>query len=459
MVLLFTGRKKLRRFHYDIEKRKQEVRKISRKQIEKDFAQLYIGQNQKILVEEYYKKKKKDFAVLVFAGIALVLFLFVQQIQSSKLEQGTIVSRNEYGKGKKEVQLEVKTKEGEWQEFSFSLQEKQYTEEEILSCFEELEQLLPELILGENESLEKVVTSLNLLQEPEGYPVYLSWKSSQSEYLEHTGKRTEKQLPEESLLIELTVTMEYEEWSREHSFFIQLIRKEEQPQDSFWNLLRETVLQLETTGREEQELVLPKSYHSKELEWRYKKNGTVYLLGFLLLCLLPIIWREKDREIRKLAEEREQLLLYQYPEFISKLILLMEAGMNTKTAFFQIAEDYQRKKQKGKKSEYLYEELLYICRQLQNGMSEKESYELLGKRCELPVYRKLSALLVQNLQKGSREMMDILRQESKRANEERKQQMKKIGEETGTKLLFPMMIMLGIVMILIIVPACFSFQI
>ena len=87
------------------------------------------------------------------------------------------------------------------------------------------------------------------------------------------------------------------------------------------------------------------------------------------------------------------------------------------------------------------------------------AYELLGSRCGLPLYRKLSTLLIQNVQKGAAGMLDTLRQESWKVNEERKNQIKRKGEEAGTKLLFPMMLMLGMVMILVIVPACFAFQV
>ena len=72
--------------------------------------------------------------------------------------------------------------------------------------------------------------------------------------------------------------------------------------------------------------------------------------------------------------------------------------------------------------------------------------------------KKLMGLLTQHLQKGSYGILELLRAEVCRANEERKKQIKKQGEEMGTKLLVPMMLMLAIVMVLIMVPACFSFQ-
>ena len=99
-----------------------------------------------------------------------------------------------------------------------------------------------------------------------------------------------------------------------------------------------------------------------------------------------------------------------------------------------------------------------MCRQNRNGLSEEETYLLLGQRCNLPCYKKLTGLLIQHLQKGSYGILEMLRTEVRNANEERKKQIKKQGEEMGTKLLLPMMLMLMVVMVLIMVPACFSFQ-
>ena len=55
-------------------------------------------------------------------------------------------------------------------------------------------------------------------------------------------------------------------------------------------------------------------------------------------------------------------------------------------------------------------------------------------------------------------MLETLRKEAMKAGDEQRRQIQKKGEEMETKLLFPMMVMLGIVMVFIMVPALFSFQ-
>ena len=432
---------------------------MSRTQIEKDFAQLYIGQNRKLLVENYYKKKKRILTLLFLAGLSIVSVIFWQGLQERKLEGGNKLERNDYGQGRKEVELEVQLGEEKWQPLLVTLEELEYSFEEIEEGFDKVEEMLPEIILGKNQSVDRIESDLNFPQEVEGYPLYLSWRSSNPKLLDDGGSLHTQHLSQEGELIQLTVKMEYDEWEREHSFFVRVVPAEEKKENSFLLELSEKINQAEEAGRKEKTVELPREWKSGGLKWRYPIKKGIFILPILFPLILSVIWWEKDKEVHKEAEKRKGLLQEQYPEFVTKLILFMEAGMTAQGAFFRMAEDYQKKKLQGKREEYLYEELQYICRRMKNGMAQREAYELLGSRCGLPLYRKLSTLLIQNLQKGAAGMLDTLRQESWKVNEERKNQIKRKGEEAGTKLLFPMMLMLGMVMILVIVPACFAFQV
>ena len=69
----------------------------------------------------------------------------------------------------------------------------------------------------------------------------------------------------------------------------------------------------------------------------------------------------------------------------------------------------------------------------------------------------LATLLIQNLQKGSRQMGEMLEKESVEAWDDRKRKAKVLGEAATTKLLLPMVLMLGVVMAIIMLPACLSF--
>lgn len=86
-----------------------------------------------------------------------------------------------------------------------------------------------------------------------------------------------------------------------------------------------------------------------------------------------------------------------------------------------------------------------------------KAYERFGRRCRIPSYNKLSTMLSQNIRKGAANLPQLLKEEATEAFEERKHAARKTGEKAGTKLLVPMMLLLGITMVIIMVPALTSY--
>ena len=82
---------------------------------------------------------------------------------------------------------------------------------------------------------------------------------------------------------------------------------------------------------------------------------------------------------------------------------------------------------------------------MENGVSEQEAYQRMGMRMGTGAYRSLAVLLTQNLKKGSKGLLELLKQESQEAFEERRRQAKTTGEKASTKLLLPMGMMLAVV--------------
>ncbi|MEG2350242.1 MAG: hypothetical protein RSB57_07010, partial [Hungatella sp.] len=81
-----------------------------------------------------------------------------------------------------------------------------------------------------------------------------------------------------------------------------------------------------------------------------------------------------------------------------------------------------------------------------------------GRRCQLQPYLKLSSMLEQNRKTGTKNLSSLLSAEMAEAWEQRKTIAKRMGEEAGTRLLLPLFMMLGIVMVMIMVPAMLSMQ-
>ena len=95
--------------------------------------------------------------------------------------------------------------------------------------------------------------------------------------------------------------------------------------------------------------------------------------------------------------------------------------------------------------------------EIQKGCGEKEAYERFGQRIGMPEYRRLASLLARNLEKGTRDLCELLSAESQEAWENRKFQAKKLGEEAGMKLLFPMLLLFVLILIILLYPAVNKF--
>ena len=89
---------------------------------------------------------------------------------------------------------------------------------------------------------------------------------------------------------------------------------------------------------------------------------------------------------------------------------------------------------------------------INGGVPEEEVYVNFGRRIGQHRYVRFANLLAQNMKQGISGLSGTLEGEMREALEERKRIALKKGEEAGTKLLAPMMMLLGIVILVLIVP-------
>jgi Type II secretory pathway, component PulF len=169
------------------------------------------------------------------------------------------------------------------------------------------------------------------------------------------------------------------------------------------------------------------------------KTSTL-LLGGVATALL--IWY-LDEKVNDKVMERHDELLRAYPQMLSKLTLLVNSGMPIRDAWRKVSESNQG---------LLYREMRVASEELANGISEIEVYRAFGERCAIKPLKKFSSMMLQNLQKGSSEVVAFLKEMSNEAWEEKKHMIKRKGEVASSKLMLPIgMIFIG-VLLLIIVP-------
>jgi tight adherence protein C len=177
---------------------------------------------------------------------------------------------------------------------------------------------------------------------------------------------------------------------------------------------------------------------------------STYLVSSLLI--LGVLFYVTDKQLDDKVKERRRNMQLEFPEFLNKLILLINAGLTIPAAINMIIKD-------NKKDNPLYAELGTAINEINVGKSETQAYEDFAKRCRLQEVTAFSANLLQNLRKGNDEIIPILRLQANTCWENRKNIARKMGEEASTKLLFPMIIIFIAILIMIMTPAVMQIQI
>lgn len=398
--------------------------------------------------------------LLVFIGDLFAICLFISSRMEGQLSDGRYIYRNVYGDGSIEADLQAEIRSGSEknsENFKLTIAEQIFKEDIVSELAEELKNNLPYMILGENKSGEEIRSDLDLMDGIEEYPFHISWESSNYALLYYDGSVTNEEVQEKGEVVELTAILTYGDYTEEYIFPIRILPPVYSIDELFRKKIYELLVSIEKENRYKDKMTLPDQVDGASLIWKEKKeDSSGYILILMCICA-GAVYLLREKELKSCAEQRNRQMLSDYPQLVSKLTLYMGAGMTVRNAFKKIALDYRNEKKNGGKYRYVYEEMLLACYELDSGISETSAYEQFGKRCRLAQYTKFTSLLIQNLKKGSGSISEALRHESKNALEERRNMARKLGEEAGTKLLLPMMLMLGIVMVLIIIPAYFSF--
>jgi hypothetical protein len=90
---------------------------------------------------------------------------------------------------------------------------------------------------------------------------------------------------------------------------------------------------------------------------------------------------------------------------------------------------------------------------MESGTAEIEAYRRIGKRGKHKDFRKLSLMLSENIRRGTGRMIELLENEAIEAENREMNNLKKEGEMISTKLMFPLMGMLLVILVILLVPA------
>ncbi len=181
--------------------------------------------------------------------------------------------------------------------------------------------------------------------------------------------------------------------------------------------------------------------------------GTVLILLFSILLLAFLYYEVGELNLYQYGRERENEITEDFVSIVEKLTLLQCAGLTVRSAIKEIVTEYEGTARK----RYAYEEIVLCNRKLGYGISEVNAYTELGERCGTAEFRHLSMLLIQNMNQGNEALTELLSQEVEQGLSIRLSDLRRKGLRNETKLLFPTVLYLFVILLFLMVPAFAQF--
>lgn len=409
--------------------------------------------NKNQLYREYLGKKIGYMISGIVSAISLLLVIWLMPEEERQLIGNTIV-RNGYGEAEKSVIL-IAGSEGIETEVEILIEPRHYAKRQLDVMADEVFNILSMTVFSMADKTAEEVYLVNRNMEfpleIEGYPFSVTWESSDYNVIDSDGV-IQNDVSKEGNIVSVTAKLSCYEFSWEKEYVLQIFPTNRDWEDCFSDEIGKAIEELDYITSEEENFQLPEEVDGHKVVYEEKEENSFGILVALSLVSLVFIWVSMDSNLSKKLEERNNQLLTDYATLVSKLSLYLGAGLSFRTAIPRILKSAD-------KNRFYARELEIAVHEMENGIAEHRVIDNFAKRCKLPCYIKLSVLLNQNMRKGNSSLIEQLKEEVDKAFEDRKMLARKYGEEAGTKLLIPMVLMLVVVIVMIMYPAFVSFTV
>lgn len=142
-------------------------------------------------------------------------------------------------------------------------------------------------------------------------------------------------------------------------------------------------------------------------------------------------------------KKRSERFLDEFPNAVSTIALLVNSGMILREAWREVSMSNDSE---------IYMEMRKVNEEMDNGVSEIDALYNFAARCVTPDIKKFTSFIVQGLEKGNKDLADALRMQTDELWRIKKQNIIKRGELASSKLMFPLMLMFGGILVMVMGP-------
>ena len=347
---------------------------------------------------------------------------------------------------------EVTVKQGDREEkLTLRIPARKLTDSEAEKAVETAKKQIKKEYLGKNKSADSVYRDLKLRSKYRGN-VEAEWEIKPYDIFDSEGK-IDNSKAEKETAVSIRGYLDCQGKTGEVEMQVTAIPIPMETADGFSYYLKKAVTEANEKNPTSDYVKLPEKVGGKGLIFSEKKEDDGLKLVILMSFMVGLYIFYTKQKAKDDEKKWQQELSYDYPKMLSQLSLYIGAGFSVKAAFVQVGNAYIKGKSRGHPERPAFEEVVRMNRRIRDGEDEERAYRNLGESLRHKGFRKLTLLLSQSLRKGGKDLRDQLEQEEKSAYDERRINAKVAGEEASLKLLIPMMGLLGVIFIVLMVPA------
>lgn len=197
---------------------------------------------------------------------------------------------------------------------------------------------------------------------------------------------------------------------------------------------------------------LPLTLRSGEkISWERERTSNVAAISMVTMLAIILIYKNRFAPLDKKVREERNSVIRQLPEFVNRLVLLLNAGLVLNSAFEKTVEESMLFK--SRENDYFYSKMKEIHRIVKsaNGSMYIE-FRNFAKESSIKELIRISNIISDNVNKGV-ELTSKLQAESEILWISRKKSCEERGYVAETKLTLPLMIFLMVLIVITIAPA------
>ena len=368
--------------------------------------------------------------------------------------------REDYGGASYTRELHVKTAGGE-ADVAIEVAPRRYTVQEAEAILSEAAEEAREIMLG-GQKAAHVNGDLIFFDRLPDLPVSVIFQTSDPELIDWEG-RLGDDIPAEGAAVTVTADLFFDgevDIKREtdtdvtvrtEEISLTVFPREETKAERLARLSRVNAEKGQNISSDR--LLLPGSIDGQAAEWSGRDSGDGLIFLFLGGVIAVVFLFAKQSSDREAERKRREALSRDYPLVAGKVLLLLKAGMSIRGAFEKISADYRRSLTSGGRRREGLELVNSLVTAMANGMPESAALRNLAENAPVREYRTMGLLLLGGVRKGTDEAVRLLAMSEAEAFEERRKAARILGEEAETKMIFPMLLLMGVVFALLLVPA------